>query len=266
MERRKTFILTLIIVSVVMLSPFLLSLLMEKEWLRFVSGQTDSWIGFWGSYIGAIIGAIAIFIVARIEIKARHDQQNKDINRENDILYKRAMEGYLIRNKIEKIDEMIYVADELYSTVKRQEKEMIKMVKMRFEDDAKILQLSEEEKEFQYDTIYTNVTTCTNQNMSYYKKLLTLCSYVPEAEDELYNIGELLTALDQYVIKIFNNEKGYLEFCEFDDEHSRVGFVLPIMGEIHRQLPEFIVYHLKDNLSEHLKEVRLIAGEWMELE
>lgn len=265
MKRKKLFMLT-IITLIIMVLPFLLGFLLKREWLHFVSGQTGSWIEFWGSYIGAIIGAIVVFIVAKIEIKKRHDQQVEDLKRENDILYKRSIDGYLLRNKIKKIDEMIYLADELYNTVAKQEKEMARMIQLKLDDIAEALEISEEEKEEKYDAIYNNITNYTNQNMLRARKLTTLCSYVPEAEDELDNIQGLLTTLDQYAMRLFNTKKGYLDFCEFDSENKRVNYGFPVMGEIHQKLPEFIVYNLKDNLVENLSDVKQIAGEWMTLE
>lgn len=45
------------ITIVILVIPLALVFMMEREIMAFTIGEVDSWIMFWGSYIGAIIGA-----------------------------------------------------------------------------------------------------------------------------------------------------------------------------------------------------------------
>src|SRR5699024_12072679 len=77
-------ILVSLITTITVLLPFLFSYSLKHEWLQFISGPIESWIGFWGSYIGAIIGSAAVFIVAKHQIKKQHEQQINDIQAESE--------------------------------------------------------------------------------------------------------------------------------------------------------------------------------------
>lgn len=66
-----------IVIYLVVTLPFLISNMLSVSWFGFAPGKADSWIGFWGSYLGSIVGMIAIFVTTQITIKNSEEQAKK---------------------------------------------------------------------------------------------------------------------------------------------------------------------------------------------
>lgn len=45
---------------------------------RFASGEVGAWISFWGSYGGALIGAVMVYMVTRYQIKSEREGQREN--------------------------------------------------------------------------------------------------------------------------------------------------------------------------------------------
>ncbi|MGA3601747.1 hypothetical protein [Lysinibacillus agricola] len=95
--------------------PILLVFLLHAEIFSYASGEVESWITFWGSYIGAIFGASAVYFVSRFQIKKQYEQQIKAIEIENTHSTKREMKQFYLTNKLEKIEEMQEILNNLYT-------------------------------------------------------------------------------------------------------------------------------------------------------
>lgn len=58
----------------VLLLPIPISLIISSgNWLSFIDGNSTVWIGFWGSYLGGIIGTIGVIYVAHLQNKEQRD-------------------------------------------------------------------------------------------------------------------------------------------------------------------------------------------------
>lgn len=70
-----TFILILIIlIIVILLSPILIAIFVTNNWeltgiLSKAAGDSNVWIGFWGSYLGGALGTIGVIFVAHLQNK-----------------------------------------------------------------------------------------------------------------------------------------------------------------------------------------------------
>lgn len=263
MKRSKQLILLLILLVLIALLPFILSILMKSNFLYFVSGKIDAWVEFWGSYIGAIIGSIAVFIVAKIQVNQRHAQQVKDIQKESDILYKRAMEGYLLRKKIEKLDQMIQIADQIYDLIRIQEREIYEYIKFELSIDLRTTEKTEDEQENIKELYYRRIMQRKDTIDMHTRKFSTLSHYVPEINEKLDQILELITAFNEQVATVFNDRR---KLYEYNEEERSLSYELPIMKDIHEEIPNFIIDQLKLTLYNSLAEVKRISGEWFDLE
>ena len=231
--------------------------------LQFASGAIDSWILFWGSYVGAIIGSIAVYVVAKIQIKKQHEQQIEEIKSESEHLYQRDIEGYLLRNKIDKLDAMVKVADELYLRLKDIEKDVYPMMETLLLDSIDDLNISDEEKEGKYDFFFENITENNKQSNLLLRKLRTLSSYLPEMKEDLNEIETLLQEVDRDINIVFNVENGYRRFMSMS--YPNITLEIPSLPSLHKKLPEFIVYKLRAELQKNLHEVKVLAGEHLVL-
>lgn len=262
MKWRTAFILMTMILGMVFL-PFFVAFLMKKEVYTFTSGAIDTWILFWGSYIGAIIGSIGVYIVAKFQIKKQYEQQIEEVKSESELMYQRDIEGYLLRNKTDKLEEMIHAADEMLMELKGIEKHFPKMIETSFLDTLGQLDMEEEEKEEQYDHLFENITSGNQRCNSLFRRLRTLSSYFPDMKDELNEVETLLQELDREIGILFNVEKGYEYFIQRRDRE--ISFDIPSLPPLFQKLPEFIVYTLKAELSNSLREVKVLAGEHLVL-
>lgn len=75
---KNIFIGLLIVVSL----PLLISCIITwGDWLSYFEGNSTVWIGFWGSYLGGIVGTAGVVIVAKMQMKINQDnlvQMEKD--------------------------------------------------------------------------------------------------------------------------------------------------------------------------------------------
>lgn len=108
--------------------PVILTLSLNLPVFQFASGQVDSWIAFWGSYIGAIIGASAVYFVAKFQIQKQHEKQLSAIDIENKYNSKREMEQFLITTKLEKYEETIEVIERLSQLLMKMSNEFVEFV------------------------------------------------------------------------------------------------------------------------------------------
>jgi len=61
---------TIFIVLVILLIPSAVSYLMERTWMNFGTQKAESWMSFWGGYLGAFIGLLAVIYTTNKQIKS----------------------------------------------------------------------------------------------------------------------------------------------------------------------------------------------------
>lgn len=94
------------------ISPLIISLLIKVPIFSFALGTTDSWIGFWGSYLGALIGAGTVYLVTNTQIQEQRKIQLYSIREEHNNALKREMKQYHFQNQIDKIEEFYEIIEE----------------------------------------------------------------------------------------------------------------------------------------------------------
>lgn len=70
----KYFLLTLLALGVILFIPYSVGRLMERSFLNIGSLKADSWMSFWGGYLGAILGILGAITVTTIQIKSQTNQ------------------------------------------------------------------------------------------------------------------------------------------------------------------------------------------------
>ncbi len=65
------------ILVIVLLIPLVISSFMYIPWFSYSKGNVDGWLGFWGSFLGGIIGAFGVIITTYFIIEA-NKQTTKD--------------------------------------------------------------------------------------------------------------------------------------------------------------------------------------------
>lgn len=108
---------TIIIAIFIIILPFILDSLIGHNILSFSPGGNDSWIGFWGSYIGAIIGASVVYFVAKIQIQKQDEQQMIELAIKGEHELRIDMRTFQATIHVDKIEEFIALTDETASTI-----------------------------------------------------------------------------------------------------------------------------------------------------
>lgn len=101
------------IISIILAIPIVMAFFMLIPLFNFATGSAESWITFWGSYLGALIGAATVYLVTSIQIKEQRQIQLEAIKKENKHALDRDMRQYYFRIEIEKTQEMSEVIDKI---------------------------------------------------------------------------------------------------------------------------------------------------------
>ena len=93
---------------IILLVPLVVSYLMERSWMDIGTQKAESWMSFWGGYLGAILGIAGAIIATTIQIQSQTDQivmaasKNDEFERQriyssliidkNDVLYQKILD------------------------------------------------------------------------------------------------------------------------------------------------------------------------------
>ncbi|AHA31299.1 hypothetical protein [Exiguobacterium sp. MH3] len=111
--KTKYFLLTLLALGVILGIPYSVGRLMECSFLNIGSLKADSWMSFWGGYLGAILGIIGAITITTIQISSQTNQIVLAA-KENDKLERKRINLNL---KIEKNVELFKYLVEIKSTL-----------------------------------------------------------------------------------------------------------------------------------------------------
>src|SRR5699024_110309 len=64
------------------------SIITFGSWLSFIDGNSNIWIGFWGSYLGGILGTIGVIYVAYLQNKMQQDNLEKQFDAQLENLHR----------------------------------------------------------------------------------------------------------------------------------------------------------------------------------
>lgn len=82
LKKNKKFVAWALLVTLVLIPLFIQVLI---NWDTMNNGSDDGWLGFWGGYLGSIIGVVGSLIVIQIQLsndKERFDKETKAKNKE----------------------------------------------------------------------------------------------------------------------------------------------------------------------------------------
>lgn len=82
LKKNKKFVAWALLVTLVLIPLFIQVLI---NWDTMNNGSDDGWLGFWGGYLGSIIGVVGALIVIQIQLsndKERFDKETKAKNKE----------------------------------------------------------------------------------------------------------------------------------------------------------------------------------------
>lgn len=107
----------ILITLLLLVSPLFMAFLLKLPVFSFALGKVDAWIGFWGSYLGALIGAFTVYLVTYFQIQAQRSIQLESIRNEHENAAKREMDQFYFKNQIDKIEECYSLVSELIDTI-----------------------------------------------------------------------------------------------------------------------------------------------------
>lgn len=111
-QYKKT-ILKYILILFMGIGPFFVGHFIKEDFFSFAGGSTDSWISFWGSYGGALIGALTVYLVTSLQIKSQRDLQIQLIKTEHDNAINRENRSLYLNQQYEKIEDSFAKIDEI---------------------------------------------------------------------------------------------------------------------------------------------------------
>jgi len=234
-------ILVSLITTITVLLPFLFSYSLKHEWLQFISGPIESWIGFWGSYIGAIIGSAAVFIVAKHQIKKQHEQQINDIQAESEELFERKMEGYAQRKRIEKLDEMLTATTKLYTQTRMKADDMLEHLIRTSENHSNTTNWPEEFLDERMTHLEKGLHTFLKESKKQFYRISTLSSYINETSDAVDKLAIGINEFHNDIILLINKLNNYLNrFYEYDRENEQLHMFIPTEMPIKEMFEELL--------------------------
>ena len=94
---------------IAIIPPLGISILISSgDWLSRFEGSSSVWIGFWGSYLGGIIGTVGVIYVAYLQSK-----QQRELNRDQNEEQRKLNEEMLVEQREQSKNQIIEAAERL---------------------------------------------------------------------------------------------------------------------------------------------------------
>lgn len=236
--------------------PLALVFMLEREIFNYSIGEVDSWIMFWGSYIGAIIGASVVYFVARLQIKNQHEQQIKAIKLENIQSTKREMRSFYLRNKLQKIEEMLVLTDKLMVVVKDLYNDLTLFSTTRHMLDNDEVTERKLEFEQRIDNLRNAYHIHYDHALLDMYKLRALTNYVPETIEHVKRIDKQFDDIFAEVRECCYTD-AYKKYIVEPDDSSMVG----CFQETFNGLVDLNISVLQKELSTTLNRIKVYLDE-----
>lgn len=78
----------MILVLAAVIVPFIVAFLLNVKVFKFALGDTESWIGFWGNYIGGLFGMIGVVITTYFIISSQKKVNSEQISAQKELFLK----------------------------------------------------------------------------------------------------------------------------------------------------------------------------------
>ncbi|WP_346235714.1 hypothetical protein MKY04_09235 [Lysinibacillus telephonicus] len=75
--------LLMVMLTIFLFTPIIISLLMFVPWLRIAKGDVNGWLSFWGSYIGGLFSGLMTFLGVYLAFKLERENEKKKRARRN---------------------------------------------------------------------------------------------------------------------------------------------------------------------------------------
>lgn len=234
--------------------PILLAKLLELNIFSFAMGKVDTWITFWGSYLGAIIGASVVYFVAQLQMKRQQEMQIEAIKIENENSTRREMHQFYLTNKLEKIEEMHKLFNELSSLSVKINNDLLKFtiyseaidkdIKSQndnFNPKEKIYQLRSELGEYHYEM------------SSIFVRLSVLSEYIHlEIKKEVLHLQDLFLKIYDEVRECYYSDEIYKKYLKGSGDEL---FILDDVKIFIRTLSQVSFGDLQKELRNTLRDI-----------
>ena len=254
--KMKNKIYVFLLVIVVMGIPLALVFMLETEILNYTIGEVDSWIMFWGSYIGAIIGASVVYFVARLQINKQHEQQIESIKLENIQSTKREMRSFYLKNKLKKIEEMLILVDKLMVIVKDLYSDLTQFATTKHMLDNDEVTERKLEFEQRIDRLRDDYHTHYENALMEIYKLRALTNYVSETVEPVKRIDKQFDDIFAEVRNCYYTE-AYKKYLVEPEDSTMLG----VFDETFDRLVKLNVTVLQKELNSTLKRIKAYIDE-----
>lgn len=234
--------------------PIVLTMLLNLSLFKFAPGKVDSWITFWGSYVGAIVGASVVYFVAQLQMKNQQKMQIEAIKIENKNSTRREMHRFHLTNKLEKIEEMHGLLNKLSAISIELNNDLLIFVITRdaierelkskredFNPKEKIYQLRSDLREYHFEML------------SIFMRLIVLSEYVHQGiQDGILHLQEEFLEIYDEVKECYYSKEAYKKYLgESGDEL----FILESVDSFTRKLSQLSFRDLQKELRDTLHEI-----------
>jgi hypothetical protein len=242
------------------IAPLIISLLLKIELFSFSEGNVESWIAFWGSYVGALIGAGTVYFVTNLQVKEQRklqilqmekqkELQIESIKIEHDNALKREMKQFHFKNQIEKIEELQELLENTLITITQCSNDFTKYISCSYilnEDN-----LSDKDKEDLRKTCSEYFSESYNWMVKLNKALLNITRISYYIEGHAPQVEKLAQQLSLFINEF---RAGYADndsYKKYDLEKVPLGQHTKIFTELISQISsETVLPLLKKKISE----------------
>lgn len=248
----------LFIFIIIIATPIILGSLIKLNIFSWSAGDVDSWIMFWGSYIGAIIGASAVYFVAQHQItkqyeqqmfllKLESEQQLKAIELENIQSTRRELKKFNLTNKLEKIEEMLTILERLSSLNISLNNDLVTFSVIKYDLDKGFKDSNKSVEELE-ERIYSLRTDYTRHHFEIMRELMrvnVLSEYVPKSSNQVTNLQKCFTDLLGDVKECYYSDEKYIKYLIDPDSED---YAIEQSREIHEIIIDLSFFNLQTEL------------------
>lgn len=231
--------------------PVLLSIAAKYPIFSFAPGEVGTWITFWGSYFGAIIGASAVYFVARYQINKQHEQQIKAIEIENIQSTKREMKQFYLKNKLVKIEEMQKILTKIEGITLNLNNDLLEFV---IHSESIGMDYKSKRNVDPVESIYKLRKRLRNLHLeivSEMSSLAVLSKYIKRMEKEYLFLQQKIFELHQEIKECYYKDEAYKKYLFGPpDELFLLENAEIIMRTINYLRVDYLNYELKSTLDE----------------
>jgi hypothetical protein len=197
------------------IAPLVISLLLQAPIFSFASGNVESWISFWGSYVGALIGAATVYLVTNLQVEAQRKIQLDAIKAEHNNALKREMKQFHFKNDIDKIEELNELLEDLLDSVIKSGNEFTKYITYTHilyggqdEYTKEQEQFFKDEIKNLYNEAYKWIHKLTKMDL----KMNRLSTYIEKTSHHVSVISEQIEKYTAEIRKGYNDKQSYKNY------------------------------------------------------